>query len=157
MSLQRYLQQLHEDIALATRRLNGDYAHLHQHFRQWVSEAEEEATAPVRELEDWTGITLDMLPPEQMLDDAAVHALLEALKTLLDACNWVAVLQTTVPERVEYSAIRAAWRQSIRIKRWHMGFFAWCAPGTPQGSCALGEHCQCAWYEALQARFTDHP
>lgn len=155
MSINRYLQQLHEDIEAATQRLNGEYAHLHQHFRQWISEEEEEATAPVWELEQYTGISQDALPPDTMLADAALHQLLEALKALLDACNWAAVLQMPVPERIEYAAIRAAWRQTLKVKKCHPGFFAWCAPGTRPESCALGTYCQCAWYEALQARFSE--
>jgi hypothetical protein len=36
-----------------------------------------------------------------------------------------------------------------------MGFFELCRSGTPHGTCALGEHCQCRFYEELFAGFVD--
>lgn len=155
--MQRYIEQLLEDIAFAVQRINDEYAHLHPHLRDWVSEEEEDALAQVHPLEEWTGIRQEQLPPATLLTDEQVAVLLKALHQLLDACNWAAVLQTLVPPRTEYTAMRAAWPQAIRVKRWHMGFFDWCLPDTLHGACALGEHCQCAFYESLREQFTDEP
>ena len=35
------------------------------------------------------------------------------------------------------------------MKRWHMGFFEMCKPGTEHGKCALKEYCQCAFFAEL--------
>ena len=53
--------------------------------------------APVRNLEEWTGIGKEMLPPAAMLNGEQVHRLLEALKKMLDAYNWLFVLQHKCP------------------------------------------------------------
>ena len=81
-----------------------------------------------------------------MLSDAQLHQLLNALKDMLDAYNWSFVVQTEVPERIQYSAIRSNFDQMAKIKRWHYGFFELCRAGTDYGKCALGEYCQCAFY-----------
>jgi hypothetical protein len=68
---------------------------------------------------------------------------------LLEACNCHFVLQTAVPERFQYEAIRQNWSQTVKVRHWHEGFFEMCKPGTPHTTCALGEHCQCAFYADL--------
>jgi hypothetical protein len=77
----------------------------------------------------------------------AIHALLEALCKLLDACNCHFVLQTKVPEAIQYETIRLNFDQQVKIRQWHMGFFSLCRPGTKHETCALGEYCQCAFFD----------
>ena len=107
-------------------------------------------------LNEWSGIDKTMLPPETMLTDAQGKRLLEALKKLLDAYNCSFVLQTEVPERLQYESIRQNFNQRVKVKRWHTGFFAICEEGTERGKCALGEeHCQCLFYDELLTGFAD--
>src|SRR6266536_5161879 len=74
---------------------------------------------------------------------------------MLDACNWSFVLQIQVPERIQCAAIRDNFNQQAKLKRWHMGFFELCRPGTEHGKCALSKYCQCAFYSELFSRFID--
>ena len=96
-----------------------------------------------------------MLPPPEMLNDEQVNYLLLALKKMLDAYNWSFVLQTQVPERIQYATIRDNIYQPAKVKRWHMGFFALCRPGTEHKKCTLGEYCQCAFYAEFFSGFID--
>ena len=45
--------------------------------------------------------------------------------------------------------------QPVKIKRWHLGFFEHCRPGTEHKKCALSEYCQCAFYAELFSGFID--
>jgi hypothetical protein len=96
-----------------------------------------------------------MLPPGEMLNDEQVNRLLDALKKMLDAYNWSLVQQTQVPERIQYAVIRDNFNQPAKVKRWHMGFFALCRPGTEHKKCVLGEYCQCTFYAELFSEFID--
>lgn len=153
--MERYLQQLHADIAHATANVSLPFVETALDLYDWISDAEEEKTAPARQLEDWSGILKEGLPPVDMLTDAQVHELLHALKQLLDAYNCAFVLQTAVPERIQYTALRENFDQEVKIKQWHQGFFALCRPGTPHGTCALGAYCQCAFFAELFAGLVD--
>jgi len=147
--MQRYFEQLLGDIAIAID--NDKHASTKKQYdlHEWLSEEEEERTAPVRNLQELTGIYQEMLPPAQMLSDEHVHTLLEALLQLLNTYNCYFVLQTTVPERIQYATIRDNFNQDVKVKTWHMGFFAFCQPNTEHGKCTLGEYCQCAFYAEL--------
>lgn len=147
--MQRYLAQLLDDIAFATANASFPCTDQQWDLSDWRSPEEEEAMAPIRPLEEWTGLSKDQLPPAELLTDEQVHHLLEALKKMLEAYNWHYVLQTEVPERVQYAAIRYNFRQEAKVKQWHMGFFEHCVPGTAHKTCALGEHCQCAFFAEL--------
>ncbi len=153
--MERYIEQLLEDIAYATENVNWPYMEQELDILDWISDEEEEKTAPSRDLEEWTGIRKVQLPPSGRLTDDQVHKLLNALKTMLDAYNWAFVLQTQVPERIQYITIRDNFDQVAKIKRWHMGFFQLCRPGTPHGTCSLGEYCECRFFEELFAGFSD--
>lgn len=153
--MEKYVSQLLDDIVSVTENANQPFTEKELGLHDWLSEEEEEKTAPVRNLEEWTGITKEMLPPLEMLTNEQVHHLLGALKKLLDACNWSFVLQTQVPDPIQYAAIRDNFDQQIKLKVWHMGFFEVCRPGTVHGKCALCEYCQCAFFAELFADFTD--
>lgn len=153
--MERYVQQLLEDIAWSAENVSWPYVEKSLDLHDWISDEEEDRTAPVRQLEDWTGISRDQLPPHEKLTDDQVSRLLSALKEMLNAYNWCFVLQTRVPERIQYATICDNFSQEAKIKRWHTGFFELCRPGTEQGTCSLGEHCQCRFFEELFSGFSN--
>jgi hypothetical protein len=153
--MEKYIEQLLEDIAYATENVSLPYVDREVNLHDWISDEEEDRTAPVRNLEEWTGIGKAQLPPHEMLTDGQIQRLSIALKKMLDVYNWSFVLQTEVPERIQYAAIRENFNQEAKVKIWHMGFFELCRPGTEHGKCALGDHCQCAFYAELFSDFID--
>jgi len=153
--MQKYIHQLLDDIAHATENVSLPFIEKELDLHDWISDEDEDKTAPIRNLEEWTGIRMEMLPPQEMLNDEQLNSLLDALKKMLDEYNWSFVLQTQVPERIQYAAIRSNFNQDAKIKRWHTGFFEVCLPGTDHGKCALGEYCQCAFYADFFSGFSD--
>jgi hypothetical protein len=153
--MQKYIIQLLEDIGCATEDVRMPFIKKEPDLYDWISDEEEDKTAPVRNLEEWTGISTEMLPPAEMLNDGQVLVLLEALKKMLDAYNWSFVLQTSVPERIQYETIRNNFHQEAKVKRWHMGFFELCSSGAVHKKCTLGAYCQCAFYAELFSGFSD--
>jgi hypothetical protein len=151
--MQNYLRQLLNDISNAEQNNSNPFADTKIDIHDWISDEEEDKTAPVHNLQEWTGIFGEMLPPERLLSNDQAVELLDSLKKLLSAHNWHFVLQTAVSERIQYETIRQNFDQ--QIKRWHMGFFQLCKPGTEHKSCTLGEYCQCAFYEAFFSQFED--
>jgi len=147
--MENYIRQLTDDIDKAAENVRWPFIEKELHWQDWISPEEEDKIAPVRSLEEWTGISKEMLPPETMLNDEQVQQLLDALNKMLDAYNWSFVLQTKVPERIQYATIRHNFNQQAKVKRWHMGFFEVCQPGTQHEKCVLGEHCQCAVFSEL--------
>ena len=121
--MENYLKQLLADIAYAAENVSLPFAEKELHLQDWITPEEEEQIAPVRNPEEWTGICKELLPPERMLNDKQLQPLPDALKKLLDAYNWSFVLQTQVPERIQYATIRENFDQQAKVKRWHMGFF----------------------------------
>ena len=153
--MEKYIEQLLSDIADATENVSLPFIEKELNLEDFITDEEENENAPVRSLEEWTGITREMLPSDEMLNDHQVNSLLIALKKLLDAYNWSFVLQTQVPERIQYATIRQNFDQQVKVKRWHMGFFELCGPGTKHSECALSQYCQCAFYADLFSGFSD--
>ena len=154
--MQHYLSQLLADLADATQNLPWPYVKQTEvALYDLKSQQEEEATAPVRHLPQWTGITPDMLPPAVMLTDNDVSSVLKSLITLLAACNCHVVFQTEVPERFRYEAIRQNFDQNVKVFQWNDGFFQFCKPGTPVTTCALDQYCQCVFYAELFEGFEE--
>ena len=89
------------DIAYATENVSLPFIDTELHLHDWMTDEEEEKTAPVRELEEWTSISKEMLPPDERLNDEQVSCTLAILKIMLDAYNCPFVLQTQVPERIQ--------------------------------------------------------
>ncbi len=65
--MQHYIDQLLTDIAEAIENLSWPFAEKELQLHDWISDEEEDKTAPIRNLEEWTGIKTAMLPPEAML------------------------------------------------------------------------------------------
>lgn len=153
--LRKYVSQLLDDIGYATENVAWPFTSQSLDLRDWIPPEEEDRIAPVRDLENWTGILKEQLPPSEMLSDTQVNRLLDALKKMLDAYNWSFVLQIAVPGRIQYDTIRNHFDQQARIKRWHYGFFELCRSGTEHGKCTLGEYCHCALSAKLFEGFVD--
>lgn len=153
--MEKYMRQLLSDIAHATENVDWPYYDGPHPIQDWISDEEEDKTAPRRPLEEWTGISKAQLPPEGLLTDEQINRLLSALEKMLQAYNWLFVTQIKVPERIQYEAIRDNFGQEAIIKRWHMGFFEYCKPGTPHGQCAFGEYCHCRLFAEMLADMVD--
>jgi len=153
--MEKYIAQLLSDIDYATHNVSLPFAEGELHVGDWLTDEEEDQRAPVRNLEEWTGIRQVQLPPAEQLTDDQVNRLLKALNDMLDGYNWSFVLQINVPDRIQYETIRINFNQDAKIKRWHMGFFKPCRDNTEHGKCTLGEYCQCAFYSDLFSGFDD--
>ncbi|MEA3495685.1 MAG: hypothetical protein U9R42_06585, partial [Bacteroidota bacterium] len=153
--MEKYLEQLLMDIAFATENVSCPYVEHELSIHDWITEEDDDKTAVIRLLEEWTGIKKIQLPPPGLLSDNQISRLLNALKKMLDAYNWAFVLLFEVPEHIQYATIRDNFNQEAKIKRWHMGFFQLCNPGTEHGKCSLGEYCHCRFYKELFEGFSD--
>ncbi|MEO8148306.1 MAG: hypothetical protein ABI723_11740 [Bacteroidia bacterium] len=153
--MEKYIEQLLTDINYATQNVSVPFAEQEMDLHDWLSDEEDDKIAPVRNLEEWTGICKDQLPPHEMLSDEQVHCLLNALKKMLDAYNWSFVIQIEVPVRIQYAAIRDNFNQEAKVKRWHHGFFELCREGTEHGTCALEKYCHCAFFTEFFSGFID--
>jgi hypothetical protein len=149
-TMEKYISQLLDDIAYATENVSWPFIRKDGYDLWEVPMPDEEKRhAPLRDLETWTGIRKELLPPQEMLSDDQLTRLLKALKKMLDAYNWSLVLQIKVPDRIQYATIRDMFDQTAKVLQWQSGFFQVCRPGTAHGKCALGEYCQCAFYADL--------
>ena len=153
--MEKYINQLLSDISQATENAKFYFPQSEVNIHEWKSNEEENQTASVRELEEWTRLSQEQLPPAEMLTDEQLVQLLNALKKMLDAYNWSFVLQIETPERIQYNVIRHNFNQQARLKRWHMGFFEVCKENSTLGECALGEYCQCLYFKEMFADFVD--
>ena len=145
--MEKYLQQLIDDINNATQNISWPVVEKQENIWDWVSEEEEDRTAKIRDLEEWTGIRKEMLTPESLLNDKQLSRLFKVLKVMLDAYNCCFVVLIEVPERLQYTALREYFDQPVKIRLQHMGFFELCRPGTEYTKCALKEYCHCAFFK----------
>jgi hypothetical protein len=154
--MEKYVTQLLDDIAYATENVSWPFIRK-ESYDIWEAPMaeEEERNAPVRELETWTGLCKEQFPPPDMLTEEQLARLLDALKKMLVAYNWSFVLQIEVPERIQYATIRDMFNQAAKVLQWQHGFFEVCRPATEPGKCALGEYCQCAFFNELFSGFVD--
>jgi hypothetical protein len=150
-----YLSQLLNDITGVTQHISDAQVLTGQSITNWISGEEEEQTAPLRNLQEYTGISEEMLPPASMLAAEQIASLLEALQKMLEACNCHFVLQTDVPAHIQYETIRQNFNQEFKLKQWHMGFFQLCKPGTEHKTCAMGKYCHCVLFEEMFANFVE--
>jgi tryptophanyl-tRNA synthetase len=153
--MEKYIHQLLSDISYATSNIKLPFYEAELNIHDWISDDEENRTAPVRNLEEWTGIFQEQLPPAEMLNDSQLLELLNALKKMLDAYNWSFVTVNEVPERIQYSVIRHNFNQQAKVKRWHLGLFEVCKENTALSECMFGEYCQCSYFKEMFADFVD--
>lgn len=154
--METYINQLIEEIEYSTANVSRPFIPPGGvDIWEVPTEEEEEKTAAIHDLEEWTRIKKEQLPPPEMLSDDQISRLLKALTDMLNAYNWSFILQIQVPERIQYATIRDNFDQLARVKVWHCGYFELCRPGTEHGKCTLGEYCQCAFYAEIRAGFID--
>ena len=60
--MENYIKQLLADISQATENVEFPFADSEMSIHDWISDDEENQIAPVRELEEWTGIRQENLP-----------------------------------------------------------------------------------------------
>ena len=97
--MEKYIEQLLADIICSTENASFSFVEQNLELHDWLSDEEENKSALVRHLEEWTGITKEQLPPHEILTDIQIHQIFIALKNMLDEYNCSFVLQTEVPER----------------------------------------------------------
>lgn len=73
--MKEYIQQLLIDIQEATKHVSLPFIEEELSLHDWISAEAEEASAPTRNLGDWSGITQEMLPPSSMLNEKEVQVL----------------------------------------------------------------------------------
>jgi hypothetical protein len=151
--VEKYIQQLLSDISNVTEEARLQESQFD--IWDWIPEEEEEKTAPIRNLEELTGIKQEMLPSSELMTEEQVAKLLAALIKMLEACNWYFVMQVAVPEQIQYETIRQNFDQEVKVKQWHMGFFEYCKPGTEFRKCTLGEYCHCELFDELFKHMVD--
>ena len=66
--MQKYISQLLADITYATENMSWPFAEKQLELHDWIPDEEEDKTAPVHNLEEWTGIRKEMLPPADFLE-----------------------------------------------------------------------------------------
>jgi hypothetical protein len=145
--MKKYVQQVLTDIEFATRRMNSVFPGVELTIRNWIRSEVEDAHAPLSRLNELTGISMEMLPPAVMLQESEIQELLLALKQMLAAYNCHFVLQMSVPDDIQYETIRQYLDQEVKVTPGQIGFFSFCKPGTPHKTCAMGDYCQCAFFE----------
>ncbi len=85
--MQAYINQLLADITYATENVSLLFVEKELQLQDWITDEEENKTAPIRNLQEWSGISEEMLPPQEKLNDEQVNKVLTALKQMLDAYN----------------------------------------------------------------------
>lgn len=157
--MEKYLDQLLADIAHATEHVAWPYPPASDEegisLFDWISDEEEDKTAPRRDLEEWTGIRQTQLPPADQLTDEQVHVLMEALKKMLGEYNWHFCVIFSMPERLEYEVLRNNFKQEATAKRWHTGLFDTCKPDSDPATCIMGEFCHCAYFNEMRKNWVD--
>jgi len=150
MSLQRYINQLLQDIGAATQNVPEPWYPLEEEADEefgvlpWMEDPE---NAPTKSLEEWTSLKKEQFPPESRLTDTQVSDLLCAMKAMLDAYNCSAVFQIEVPDRIQYRVIRERFRQEVPMLKANYFFFELCdkKDKKDRSGCLLGEkYCHCA-------------
>jgi hypothetical protein len=144
--MQRYVDLLLSDIDNAICHVSDPMIEID--IDAWKSGEENDMTMPLRNLQEWTGITAEMLPPESMLEDEQLAQLLHALNQMLDAYHY-GLFDKDIPNRIQYTAIKENFNQDVELKNWPFTHFRLCRPGTEHAKCVLGEYCPCAYDQRL--------
>lgn len=156
--MDKYLKQLLADLQHATENVVWPKASNEREatsLSDWISDEEEERTAPRIQLEIWTGIQQTQLPPAHLLSDEQVVSLYTVLETMLSAYNYRATFIFDLPTRVRYEVIRTNFSQEVIQKQWHTGFFELCKTNQAHPDCIMGKYCHCAYFEELSANFVE--
>ncbi len=150
--MDKYLQQLLEDLKYAMEHVVWAYPDDQSDTAavgEWLSEEDEEAAAPLVQLEEWTGIQQTQFPPEKLLSDQQIDLLYKAITDMLVAYNYTATFIFAMPTRTKYEVIRTHFKQEVVQKQWHTGFFELCFTNKAHAKCLMGDACQCAYFEEI--------
>lgn len=156
MNVQKYLNQLIDDIETATQ--NGIEAYAVQQedkieLLSWLDEAEK---IPTQALDEWCNIKQTQLPPDHRLNDQQISCLLDKIKQLLDAYNCSVVFQLNVPKRLQYQVIRAHFSQQVPTIKVNYFNFSFCEENADRETCILGpKYCHCAFFDAFFEKFSN--
>lgn len=154
--MERYMQQLMEDIETARQNLPQLWQEAEVDICDWLSQEEDERQAPRKTVAEWTGIQQAQLPPADRLTPEQLHSLMQALSKLLDDINCSFVTLIAVPEVIQYQTLRQMWEQEHAWLRWHQNFFDFCEPGQAHGTCEMGsEYCHCKFIADMRSEFED--
>ncbi|MEM1120003.1 MAG: hypothetical protein AAGJ18_06105 [Bacteroidota bacterium] len=154
--MEKYLQQLLQDLQYATEHVSWPYPEKESvSLGDWISEEEEEKTAPRIQLEEWTGIQQAQFPPAHLLTDAQIDRLYQAIDNMLTAHNYHATFMFSMPTRTKYQVVRQHFQQEAIQKEWHMGFFELCFTNTSHPDCLMGEACHCAYFEEMSKNWIE--
>ncbi len=156
--MDKYLQQLLQDLQLATQKITWSYP-LSQTdvaaLEDWIPDTEEEKTAPRISLEEWTGIQQSQFPPADRLSDEQIDLLYAAIKKMLAAYNYHATFLFSLPTRTKYEVVRTHFKQEAIQKRFHMGFFELCFSNKSHPDCLMGTECHCTYFEELSKKWVN--
>lgn len=150
--MKRYIDQLIADISEAIENVPRPYADSEGHdIWDYVSEEDERRSSIHRTLEEWTGISRDALPPEELLSDEDLERVYAAMNKMLHAYNMSIVFILCVPIRTQYRVLRAYYDQELPMLYWNMGFFEVCPVKSAYDQCLLGEFCHCRFFDEMRA------
>ena len=155
--MNRYLQQLHADIAYATEHVPKPYVEPEeQSIWDWMPEEEERQSARKKSLEEWTSISKEAFPPDDQLTDEQVEVLFEAAGKMLSEYNMhIVFILCDTPLRTQYQVMRTYWDQELPMLQHHMGFFDVCPDKDSFDSCLLGDKCHCRFFKEMFADCVD--
>jgi hypothetical protein len=145
--MEKYLNQLFEDIARARKR--SRLLEKNAFFTVDFSPFERSYTPEkVKTIEAWTGIRQEALPPAHILTMEQLNQLRRRLLWMLAAYSCQLEFEhTEVPEYIQYQVLRAGWKQKAPLGQAFLYHFEYCDEQSPPGKCLLGEYCECVYWE----------
>jgi hypothetical protein len=155
--MNRYLNQLHADIAYATANVPNPFVETtDENIWDWISPEEERQMCKKKSLEEWTGISKEAFPPDDQLSDEQVELLFEAASKMLSEFNMHIVFHlVNTPIRDQYKVLRAYWDQELPMLQRNMGFFETCPEENTIDICLLGDRCHCKFFKEMSADWVD--
>lgn len=148
--MNRYLNQLMSDIAYAEQHAPKPFIESKElSIWDFISYEDEMRSSKHKSLEEWTGISKDAFPPDDLLSDEEVNGLFDAASRMLSEYNMHIIFHLCdTPVRAQYRVMRAYWDQELPMLQHNYGFFDTC-PERNIGECLLGEKCHCAFFQEM--------
>jgi hypothetical protein len=146
--MNRYLEQLHAEIAHAIQNVPKPPIPS-EGLDIWffISYEDEMRASRHKPLEEWTGISADAFPADDLLTDDQVEALYNAASGMLSAYNMHIIFHLCdTPVRAQYRVMKAFWNQQLPMLQHNDGFFETCTDGNRIELCLLGDKCHCRFF-----------
>lgn len=155
--MNRYLDQLHADIAYAKANVPTPFVEkLQENIWDWVSLEDETRMSKKQSLEVWTGIAKEAFPPDEQLTDTQIETLYQAASDMLSKYNMHIVFHLVdTPVRDQYKVMRKYWDQELPMLQHNMGFFETCPDENSIDTCLLGDKCHCRFFQEVGADFVE--